>query len=154
MRRGHCAPFYGGQLDLHLTQSCLGRGFPPYQIASWSIQPFDNNTPTLHTNRQERQAGQQSHSIGWTITWKGRPKINVNVIFHPYERKFKCIYTLFSIHRDGNLSVTIPYFPSAKICLLLSVFADKRPIPFFYTYPHKKPSFKWINDQFIVAGIR
>jgi len=36
---------------------------------------------------------------------------------------------------DG--SVIIHYFLSANICLFLSVFAHKRPSPFFYTYPTK-----------------
>jgi len=26
---------------------------PPYQVASWSIQPFGHNTPTLQTDRQD-----------------------------------------------------------------------------------------------------
>jgi len=32
-----------------LTQCRLG--LPPYQVASWSIQPFGHNTPTLQTDR-------------------------------------------------------------------------------------------------------
>ena len=36
-------PFLG-ELGLYLTQCCLGRGLPPYQVASWSIQPFGHNT--------------------------------------------------------------------------------------------------------------
>jgi len=39
---GGCAPFRG-ELGPHLTQCRLGRGVPPYQVASWSIQPFDHN---------------------------------------------------------------------------------------------------------------
>ena len=35
-------PFYGGA-GPHLTQCCLRRGLPPYQVASWSIQPFGHN---------------------------------------------------------------------------------------------------------------
>jgi len=33
------APFRG-ELGPHLTQCCLLQGLPPYQVASWSIQPF------------------------------------------------------------------------------------------------------------------
>jgi len=36
-------------------------------VASWSIQPFGHNTPTL----QSGQTGQQSHSIGRTVTYNG-----------------------------------------------------------------------------------
>jgi len=32
-----------GALGSHLTQSRLGRGLPPYQVASYSIQPFGYN---------------------------------------------------------------------------------------------------------------
>jgi len=33
-----------GRLGPHLTQCGLGRGLPPYQVASWSIQPFGHNS--------------------------------------------------------------------------------------------------------------
>ena len=35
-------PFWG-ELGPHLIQCGLGRGLPPYQVASWSIQPFGHN---------------------------------------------------------------------------------------------------------------
>ena len=40
---GCCAHFPRGKLVPHLKQSRLGRGLPPYQVASWSIQPFGHN---------------------------------------------------------------------------------------------------------------
>jgi len=40
----------GGELGLHLTQCGLGRSLPP---TKW--QPFGHNTPTLQTDRQDRQ---------------------------------------------------------------------------------------------------
>jgi len=36
-------PFGGGELGPHLTQHRLGWGLPPYQVASWSIQPSGHN---------------------------------------------------------------------------------------------------------------
>jgi len=36
-------PFRGGELGPHLTQSRLSWGLPPYQVASWCIQPFSHN---------------------------------------------------------------------------------------------------------------
>ena len=39
---GGCAPFRG-ELQPHLTQRRLGRGLPPYQVASYSIEPFGLN---------------------------------------------------------------------------------------------------------------
>jgi len=38
---GACALFWG--VGPHLPQCGLGRGLPPYQVASWSIQPFGHN---------------------------------------------------------------------------------------------------------------
>jgi len=35
--------FCGGELGPHLAQYGLGRGLPPYQVASWSIHPFGRN---------------------------------------------------------------------------------------------------------------
>ena len=32
-----------GERGPHLTQSRLGRGLPPYQVTSWSLQPFGRN---------------------------------------------------------------------------------------------------------------
>jgi len=36
-------PHLWGELRPHLTQCGLGRDLPPYQVASWSIQPFGHN---------------------------------------------------------------------------------------------------------------
>jgi len=36
-------PFFGGGLGLYLTQCPLDGGLPPYQVSSWSIQPFGHN---------------------------------------------------------------------------------------------------------------
>ena len=33
----------GGELEPRVIQCHLGRGLPPYQVASWSIQPFGHN---------------------------------------------------------------------------------------------------------------
>jgi len=64
---GGCAR--GGRgLGPHLTQCDQGRGWPPRQVSSWSIQPFGHNTPTLQTDRQTGQTDRQrSDSIGWTV---------------------------------------------------------------------------------------
>jgi len=43
----------GGSSVPHLTQCVLGRGLTPYQVASWSIQLFGHNTPTIQTDRQD-----------------------------------------------------------------------------------------------------
>jgi len=69
---GCCALSVRGELGPHLTRCRLGWGLPPYQVASWSIQPFGHNSPTLQTGQTDRR--QQSSSIGRTITDNGRPK--------------------------------------------------------------------------------
>jgi len=56
--------FERGELSPHLTQCGQGRGLPPCQVSSWSIQPFGHNTPTLQTDRTDRQ---RSDSIGRTV---------------------------------------------------------------------------------------
>jgi len=60
---GAAVPLSVGELGPHLTQCGLGRGLPTYQVASWSIQPFGQGTPTLQTG----QTGQRSDSIGRTV---------------------------------------------------------------------------------------
>ena len=40
---GGCAPLGEGKLGPHPTQTRLGWGLPPYQVASWWIQPFGDN---------------------------------------------------------------------------------------------------------------
>jgi len=46
-------PFRERELGPHLTQCGRGRGLPPCQVSSWSIQPFGHNTPTSQTDRQQ-----------------------------------------------------------------------------------------------------
>ena len=53
----------GAELGPHLTQCRLGRGLPPYQVASWFIQPFGHNTPTSQTDRQHRRERTDSGPI-------------------------------------------------------------------------------------------
>jgi len=67
---GLLCPFPWGELGSNLTQCRLGRGLSPYQVASWSVQAYGHNTPTLQT---DRQTGQRSHSTGRPITCNGRP---------------------------------------------------------------------------------
>jgi len=54
---GGCAPLGGGAGSPSNTMSPRP-GLSPYQVASWSIQPFGHNTPTSQTgqtNRTDRQ---------------------------------------------------------------------------------------------------
>ena len=63
-----------GELGPHLTQCRLGRGIPPYQVASWSIQPITihqcyRQMVTIHQrHRQIGQTGQRSRSTGRTVS--------------------------------------------------------------------------------------
>jgi len=71
---GLLCPFPWGELGPDLTQCGLGRGLLPYQVASWSIQPFGHNrhgpkiggcAPVL-----EGEAGSLSNTMwpGWRPT--------------------------------------------------------------------------------------
>jgi len=42
--RGLLCTFRGGELGPILIQCRLGRGLPPYKVASWSSQPFGRNS--------------------------------------------------------------------------------------------------------------
>jgi len=44
-----------GELGPQLAQCHLGQGLPPYQVVSWSIQPFGHNIPTLQDRQTDRQ---------------------------------------------------------------------------------------------------
>jgi len=65
------SPFFGSEKELgtHLTQCGLGRCLPPCQVASSSIQPFGQNTPTSQTGQTgpDRQDRQRSDSVGRTV---------------------------------------------------------------------------------------
>jgi len=62
-------PFGGGGAGSHLTQCGQGRGLPACQVSSWSVQPFGHNTPTLQTDRTDRQVWQ--HRVNRSTN--GRP---------------------------------------------------------------------------------
>jgi len=69
-----------------------------------------------------------------------------------YEKYMKRSFIL----RTGYGTIkTVPLcYGYETVNFLVSFFyACKRPSPFFYPYPAKKPSFKPTNDRFIVAGI-
>jgi len=38
-----CPLLWGGELGLHVAECGLAWGLPPYQVASWSMQPFWHN---------------------------------------------------------------------------------------------------------------
>jgi len=59
--------FWGGEVGPHLTQCGLGRGLPPRQVSSSSVQPFSHNIPTLQTDGQTGQTGQRSDNIEPTV---------------------------------------------------------------------------------------
>jgi len=79
-----------------------GRGPPPYQVASWSIQPFGHNTPTLQTDRiSSRITGEPSKNChaykaqstlqskvnfyGWLLT-------DITVFGRPFAKRFTLCY--------------------------------------------------------------
>jgi len=61
---GAAVPLSVGELRPHLTQCGQGRGLHACQVSSSSIPPFGHNTPTLQTDRQDKQ---RSDSIGRNV---------------------------------------------------------------------------------------
>ena len=55
-----------GELGPYLTQCCLGRGLPPYQVASLSIQPFGHNKHGSWFTRMQ-SASINCVSGGWLL---------------------------------------------------------------------------------------
>jgi len=47
-KMGDCVPFRRGQLGPRLTQCCLGRGLPPYQVADWPQQTWTEKWGLLY----------------------------------------------------------------------------------------------------------
>ena len=58
---GLLCPFPRGELDSYLTECGQGRGLPPCQVSSWSVQPFGHSAPTSQTDRK------RTDSIGQTV---------------------------------------------------------------------------------------
>jgi len=54
---GIAVPLYVGELGLYVTQCRLGRGLPPYQVASWPIQLFGLAT----LQQRYRKTGRTDH---------------------------------------------------------------------------------------------
>ena len=78
-------PLSVGELSPHLTKCRLGRGLPvpTYQVASWSIQLFGHNTPTLQTDRQDNGPVAHGEPLLVTVAQKWRCcKLFVNLSFH------------------------------------------------------------------------
>ena len=70
---GGCAPFGGGEMGPHLTQSGQGQGLPPCQVSSF-IRPTVWPQYTNVTDRADRQTGQRSDRIGRTVLETVAPK--------------------------------------------------------------------------------
>jgi len=73
---GGCAPLEEGELGPHLTQCCLRRGLPPYQVASWSIQPFGHN-------RYRPKIGGAGSPSNTMLSGRGLPPRQSFILIHP-----------------------------------------------------------------------
>jgi len=51
---GGAVPLWGGGAGTILKQCGQGRGLPVCQVSSWCVKQFGQNTPTSHTDRQDR----------------------------------------------------------------------------------------------------
>jgi len=76
-------------LRSHLTQRRLSWGLPQYQVASWSIQPFGQNTPMLQTDRQDNDPLAYGKPLSPVYTIQPVVKPVVKPVWQPV----KCLYT-------------------------------------------------------------
>jgi len=97
-------PFWLG-LSPHLIQCGQGRGLLPYQLASWSIQPFGHNIPMSQTG-QDRQ---RSDSIKRTV-FSERELVHVRYMLSPVRLSVCRMSSVTLVHPTqavvifGNLS--------------------------------------------------
>ena len=85
---GDCAPLGEGKLGPHLTQSRLGCGLPPYQLASCCIQPFGDskNGPKIGEGLRllfgEEELGPIEHKVPWAEAYR-HTKWHLDILMHP-----------------------------------------------------------------------
>jgi len=77
-------PFRGRELGPHLTQCRLGRGLPPYQVESPSIQPFVHNKHGPKIGGSAHFLGRGAGSPSNTKSPGLRPiSIQSGILMHP-----------------------------------------------------------------------
>ena len=78
----------GVDLGPHLTQCCQCRGLPACQVSPCSIQPFGHNTPTLQTDRQDKQRSDSIRELfyKWSPKNGGKP-IPITIVLRERERQ-------------------------------------------------------------------
>jgi len=99
----------------HLTQCGRGRGLPPCQVSSSSIQLFGHNTPTSQTNGTDRQDSQRSDSIRRTVL---QTVVQKEATEKPLLQVAPTSLATFSSSLNFLLAVT--YFYSFQFSLLFS----------------------------------
>ena len=78
-----CDPFLEeGELGPHLAQCDLGRGLPPCQVASWSIQPFGHNRHWPKSGDSARFSGTGAGSPSNSLTQCGQGEAYLHANFH------------------------------------------------------------------------
>jgi len=125
---GCCAPFRGEKLGPHLTRCGLGRGLPPCQVASWSIQPFGRNRhePKIEGSSPLflRGAGSSSYTM-----WPGPRPLSLpsGMLIHPavcpqqtWAENWGHIYFFFWGGGDGSPSNTMCPGPGLPQCQVAS----------------------------------
>jgi len=77
----------------HLTQCCLGRGISPYQVASWSIEPFGYNRHGENWGLCPFGEGELGphHNVAWAeaylrTKWHPKPSNHLATIHQCYRQ--------------------------------------------------------------------
>ena len=81
-RGGCCAPFHG-ELGPHLTQLCLGRGLPAYQVVCWSIQPFGHSIDMHRSGGCGAHFGGRAGCLSNNVAWTEAYLLTKWILIHP-----------------------------------------------------------------------
>jgi len=81
-KSGAAVPLFWVELGPHLTQCCLGQGPPPYQVASWSTQPYGHNRHWLKIGEGLCPFGRGV--LGPHLTQCARAEAHHHAMFHLY----------------------------------------------------------------------
>ena len=90
-------------MDPHLTQNHLGRGQPPYKVASYSIQPFGHNG---HGPKIGEWAVPLLGELGPHLTQCGRAEAYLHAKFHLGPSNRLAQYTNVTDKQDNGLIAT------------------------------------------------
>ena len=127
---GGCAPF-GGELGPHLTQCRLGQGLPPYQVGSWSIQPFGDirHVPKIggvchpFLGDEYRRKGRCSVCMDSSLNWNLCKNIMEYSDFNNCEKIVPILYLMLQVWLSSWIKSQIKHSVTHVICCFIESVA-------------------------------